>query len=111
MNFDQRLVQEVQQNHPVQQQEPAADHRDKLNRSGEYDAYANLMSERDKQWLLRIQLTQALIDTKLSEHPVHQRLVEHIVMQVSVARREAEMNKYFDKPRETTGVSNCSSSP
>ncbi|EDS40494.1 suppressor of ty3 [Culex quinquefasciatus] len=33
-------------------------HRDKLNRSGEYDAYANLMSEWDKQKLLGIQLTQ-----------------------------------------------------
>ncbi|XP_038109973.1 protein PAT1 homolog 1 [Culex quinquefasciatus] len=74
----QRLVQEIQQNHPMmnqhrqhqqqgqnryqqqhnnrqnyhQNQQQMQHHRDKLNQSGEYDEYANLMSERDKQWLL-----------------------------------------------------------
>lgn len=77
-NFNQRLVQEIQQNHPMlnqhrqhqqqgqnryqqqhnnrqnyhQNQQQMQHHRGKLNRSGEYDEYANLMSERDKQWLL-----------------------------------------------------------
>ncbi|XP_001867968.2 protein PAT1 homolog 1 [Culex quinquefasciatus] len=88
-NFNQRLVQEIQQNHPMlnqhrqqqhqqgqnryqqhnnrqnyhQNQQQMQHHRGKLNRSGEYDEYANLMSERDKQWLLGIQLSQLNKDT------------------------------------------------
>ncbi|XP_055603326.1 protein PAT1 homolog 1-like [Uranotaenia lowii] len=89
-NFNQRLVQEIQQNHPMlnrqgqygqgnrygghnnrgqqqqggyhqqqQQRDQINRHMNgKFNRSGEYDEYANLMSERDKQWLLGIQLSQ-----------------------------------------------------
>lgn len=98
-NFNQRLVQEIQQNHPMlnqhrqlqqqqqhggqnrypqqqqhnnrqnyhqqqqhhhqqQQQQHNRHQNGRLNRSGEYDEYANLMSERDKQWLLGIQLSQ-----------------------------------------------------
>ncbi|XP_052872709.1 probable ATP-dependent RNA helicase Dbp45A [Anopheles cruzii] len=51
---------------------------------------------RDLEFLGEI---EALINTKLTEHPIDQRLVERIFMQVSVARREAEMNldnKDFD---------------
>ncbi|XP_035785210.1 probable ATP-dependent RNA helicase Dbp45A [Anopheles albimanus] len=44
---------------------------------------------RDLEFLGEI---EALINTKLTEHPIDQRLVERIFMQVSVARREAEMN-------------------
>lgn len=52
---------------------------------------------RDLEFLGEI---ESLINTKLTEHPVDQRLVERIFMQVSVARREAEMNldtKDFDE--------------
>lgn len=78
LNMVPPLVQEIQQNHPMlnqhrqhqqqgqnryqqqhnnrqnyhQNQQQMQHHRGKLNRSGEYDEYANLMSERDKQWLL-----------------------------------------------------------
>ncbi|XP_058832307.1 protein PAT1 homolog 1-like isoform X1 [Topomyia yanbarensis] len=89
-NFNQRLVQEIQQNHPLlsqhrhhqQQQQQNQLNRyphnnrqnyhlqqhnrhlnGKVNRSGEYDEYANMMSERDKQWLLGIQLSQLNKDT------------------------------------------------
>lgn len=87
-NFNQRLVQEIQQNHPLlnqhrhhqqqlqnryqqhnnrqnyhQQQHQNRHQNGKINRSGEYDEYANLMSERDKQWLLGIQLSQLNKDT------------------------------------------------
>ncbi|XP_055609213.1 probable ATP-dependent RNA helicase Dbp45A [Uranotaenia lowii] len=52
---------------------------------------------RDLEFLGEI---EALINTKLTEHTIDQRLVERIFMQVSVARREAEMNldnKDFDE--------------
>ncbi|XP_053687108.1 probable ATP-dependent RNA helicase Dbp45A, partial [Sabethes cyaneus] len=52
---------------------------------------------RDLEFLGEI---ESLINTKLVEHPIDQRLVERIFMQVSVARREAEMNldnKDFDE--------------
>lgn len=52
---------------------------------------------RDLEFLGEI---ESLINTKLTEHPIDQRLVERIFMQVSVARREAEMNldnKDFDE--------------
>ncbi|XP_062550090.1 probable ATP-dependent RNA helicase Dbp45A [Armigeres subalbatus] len=52
---------------------------------------------RDLEFLGEI---ESLINTKLIEHPIDQRLVERIFMQVSVARREAEMNldnKDFDE--------------
>ncbi|XP_058462008.1 probable ATP-dependent RNA helicase Dbp45A [Malaya genurostris] len=52
---------------------------------------------RDLEFLGEI---ETLINTKLTEHPIDQRLVERIFMQVSVARREAEMNldnKDFDE--------------
>ncbi|XP_055625579.1 probable ATP-dependent RNA helicase Dbp45A [Toxorhynchites rutilus septentrionalis] len=52
---------------------------------------------RDLEFLGEI---EALINTKLTEHSIDQRLVERIFMQVSVARREAEMkldNKDFDE--------------
>lgn len=93
-NFNQRLVQEIQQNHPLlgqhrqhhqlhqnqqnryqhnnrqnhhyqhgSQQQHNRHHNGKVNRSGEYDEYANMMSERDKQWLLGIQLSQLNKDT------------------------------------------------
>lgn len=92
-NFNQRLVQEIQQNHPLlsqhrhhqqqqqhqqqqnryqqhnnrqnyhQQQHQNRHQNGRINRSGEYDEYANLMSERDKQWLLGIQLSQLNKDT------------------------------------------------
>ncbi|XP_055621794.1 protein PAT1 homolog 1-like [Toxorhynchites rutilus septentrionalis] len=82
-NFNQRLVKEIQQNHPMlnqhrqhhQQNRYQHNNRQnyhqqhnryqngKLNRYGEFDEYANLMSERNKQWLLGIQLSQLNKDT------------------------------------------------
>ncbi|KFB51001.1 AGAP005130-PA-like protein [Anopheles sinensis] len=52
---------------------------------------------RDLEFLGEI---ESLINTKLTEHPVDDKLVQRIFMQVNVARREAEMNldnKDFDE--------------
>lgn len=44
--------------HLLQNQQQMQHHRGKLNRSVEYEVYANLTSERDKQCQLVIQLSQ-----------------------------------------------------
>lgn len=52
---------------------------------------------RDLEFLSNIEST---INTKLTEHPIDQRMVERIFMQVSVSKREQEMildNKDFDE--------------
>ncbi|XP_058122486.1 uncharacterized protein LOC131293396 [Anopheles ziemanni] len=72
--FNQRLVQEIQQNHPLlafnrQQQQLYMHHHQQQYRNSngmphrvdsgvDHDEYANLMSNREKQWLIGIQLTQ-----------------------------------------------------
>ncbi|XP_055591910.1 protein PAT1 homolog 1-like [Uranotaenia lowii] len=72
--FNKRLVQEIQQNHPMlsfhrQNQQHTqlkqAYHQRHKNqpRGPDFDDYANMMSNREKQWLLNIQLTQLNSDT------------------------------------------------
>ncbi|XP_055632338.1 protein PAT1 homolog 1-like isoform X2 [Toxorhynchites rutilus septentrionalis] len=76
--FNQRLVQEIQQNHPMlsynrpSQYQCSQKMRDRNNgqhqryinptKDTDYDEYSNLMSNREKQWLIGIQLTQLNAD-------------------------------------------------
>ncbi|XP_058819590.1 protein PAT1 homolog 1-like [Topomyia yanbarensis] len=59
--FNKRLVEEIQQNHPMlmfNRQNPQYNNQKHHNMSKGHDRYANFMSNREKQWLIGIQLTQ-----------------------------------------------------
>ncbi|XP_058447129.1 uncharacterized protein LOC131427709 [Malaya genurostris] len=61
-HFNNRLVQEIQQNHPMlslnYRKHHTAQKRYNTPKGPDYDEYANLMTQREKQWLIGIQLTQ-----------------------------------------------------
>ncbi|XP_053695390.1 protein PAT1 homolog 1-like [Sabethes cyaneus] len=73
--FNERLVQEIQQNHPMllfnrqnhlynnHQNNHKHQQRYSHSKGTDYDEYANLMTNREKQWLVGIQLTQLNSDT------------------------------------------------
>ncbi|XP_064554435.1 protein PAT1 homolog 1 [Drosophila montana] len=126
--FNMRLVQEIQQNHPLlqnaavarQQQQSRAGDRQKqqqlpqqlqqqqqLNRYGgnlpqeEFDEYANLMSTRDKHWLIGIQLSQLNTDTPYIDdyyYTVHRERRNGQVRH-SQAHKDNQLNHPLTQPR------------
>ncbi|KAH8311289.1 hypothetical protein KR044_005426 [Drosophila immigrans] len=140
--FNMRLVQEIQQNHPLlqnaavvrqqqqqqqqQQQNRVAGDRQKqqqqlpqhlqqqqqqqqqqLNRHGgnlpheEFDEYANLMSTRDKHWLIGIQLSQLNTDTPYIDdyyYTVHKERKNGQVRH-SQAHKDNQLNHPLTQPR------------
>lgn len=70
--FNQKLVQEIQQNHPLlsfhRQQNLRDQHKKQryfsnIPNGADFDEHANMMTNREKQWLIGIQLTQLNSDT------------------------------------------------
>lgn len=120
--FNQRLVQEIQQNHPMlnpmfqrqqlQQQQRFENHHfhnqhhQRFNYNGkpeEYDEYANLMSNRDKQFLITIQLMQLNTETPYFDdyyycmYKERQRL--RGIENESQAHRDNQLNHPFTQPK------------
>ena len=118
--FNQRLVQEIQQNHPMlnpmfQRQQFHNNnnnhhfhhqHNQRFNSNGkpeEYDEYANLMSNRDKQFLITIQLMQLNTETPYFDdyyytmYKDRQRLRRND--NESQAHRDNQMNHPFTQPK------------
>lgn len=132
--FNMRLVQEIQQNHPLlqnaavvrQQQQSRPGERQKqqqqsvpqqmqqqqqqqqqINRYGgnlpqeEFDDYANLMSTRDKHWLIGIQLSQLNTDTPYIDdyyYTVHRQRKNGQVRH-SQAHKDNQLNHPLTQPR------------
>lgn len=117
--FNQRLVQEIQQNHPMlnpifQRQQFhgnnhnfVAQNNRIFNCNGkpeEYDEYANLMSNRDKQFLITIQLMQLNTETPyfddyyftIYKERQQNRRIEKTESQ---AHRDNQMNHPFTQPK------------
>lgn len=121
--FNQRLVQEIQQNHPMlnpmfqrQQQHHQHNnnnhhfhhqHHQRFNNNGkpdEYDEYANLMSNRDKQFLITIQLMQLNTETPYFDDYYYTMYKERQRVQIgseieSQAHRDNQMNHPFTQPK------------
>ncbi|XP_017143321.1 protein PAT1 homolog 1 isoform X1 [Drosophila miranda] len=132
--FNMRLVQEIQQNHPLLQQNAVVarqlqqsrggsvpiDQRQKqqlqqqqLNRrpdaSGnlpqdEYDEYANLMSTRDKHWLIGIQLSQLNTDTPYIDDYYYtvyreRKALQNGQVRHSQAHKDNQLNHPLTQPR------------
>ncbi|KAH8406459.1 hypothetical protein KR215_001157 [Drosophila sulfurigaster] len=134
--FNMRLVQEIQQNHPLlqnaavvrqqqqqqqqgriagdrqkqqqqQQQQLSQQQQQQLNRHGgnlpheEFDEYANLMSTRDKHWLIGIQLSQLNTDTPYIDdyyYTVHKERKNGQVRH-SQAHKDNQLNHPLTQPR------------
>lgn len=119
--FNQRLVQEIQQNHPmlnhvynVQQRQQQQMHHNNNNRHmkynnhsngkpEDYDEYANLMSNRDKQFLITIQLMQLNTETPYFDDYYYTMYKERTRMRgpdnESQAHRDNQLNHPFTQPR------------
>lgn len=127
--FNQRLVQEIQQNHPMlnpmfqrQQQQQHHQHNNnnnhhfhhqhqqhhqRFNSNGkpeEYDEYANLMSNRDKQFLITIQLMQLNTETPYFDDYYYTMYKERQRMRSSEnpesqAHRDNQLNHPFTQPK------------
>lgn len=124
--FNQRLVQEIQQNHPMlnpmfqrQQQQQQQHHHNnnnnhqfhyqhhqRFNNNGkpdEYDEYANLMSNRDKQFLITIQLMQLNTETPYFDDYYYTMYKERQRVgrsdNESQAHRDNQMNHPFTQPK------------
>ena len=126
--FNQRLVQEIQQNHPMlnpmfqrQQQQQQQQHQynnnnnnhhfhhqhhQRFNSNGkpeEYDEYANLMSTRDKQFLITIQLMQLNTETPYFDDYYYTMYKERQrlrgVDNESFAHRDNQLNHPFTQPK------------
>ncbi|KAH8359110.1 hypothetical protein KR093_004300 [Drosophila rubida] len=135
--FNMRLVQEIQQNHPLlqnaavvrqqqqqqqqqqqnrisgdrlkqqQQQQQQQPQQQQLNRHGgnlpheEFDEYANLMSTRDKHWLIGIQLSQLNTDTPYIDDYYYTVYKERKNGQVrhSQAHKDNQLNHPLTQPR------------
>ncbi|XP_017017688.1 protein PAT1 homolog 1 [Drosophila kikkawai] len=129
--FNMRLVQEIQQNHPLLQQAAVA-RQMQQSRAGsvvsdrqknqmqqqqqlgrrpdgnypleEYDEYANLMSTRDKHWLIGIQLSQLNTDTPYIDDyyfTVHRerKAQQNGQMRNSQAHKDNQLNHPLTQPR------------
>lgn len=114
--FNQRLVQEIQQNHPMlnpmfQRQQHNNNnnhyfqhqHHQRFNSNGkpeDYDEYANLMSNRDKQFLITIQIMQLNTETPYFDdyyytmHKESKRRGDE-----SQAHRDNQLNHPFTQPK------------
>lgn len=120
--FNQRLVQEIQQNHPMlnpmfqrqQQQHHHSNsnhqfhhqHHQRFNSNGkpdEYDEYANLMSNRDKQFLITIQLMQLNTETPYFDDYYYTMYKERQRLRFnendSQAHRDNQLNHPFTQPK------------
>lgn len=121
--FNQRLVQEIQQNHPMlnpmfnaqQRQQMQMHHNNNNNgrhqkygnhingKPDDYDEYANLMSNRDKQFLITIQLMQLNTETPYFDDFYYTMFKEAKRMKIgdkeSQAHRDNQMNHPFTQPR------------
>ncbi|EDW13695.2 protein PAT1 homolog 1 [Drosophila mojavensis] len=133
--FNMRLVQEIQQNHPLLQNAAAARQQQQLSRPGdrqkqqqllpqqmqqqqqqqqqqmnryggnlpqeEFDEYANLMSTRDKHWLIGIQLSQLNTDTPYIDDYYYTVYRERKNGQVrhSQAHKDNQLNHPLTQPR------------
>lgn len=127
--FNQRLVQEIQQNHPMlrqqqQQQQMRRDdnmmgnnrnnhhnhhhnqhHHQRFNngKMEEYDEYANLMSNRDKQFLITIQLMQLNTETPYFDDYYYTMYKERQrlrgIENESQAHRDNQLNHPFTQPK------------
>lgn len=132
--FNQRLVQEIQQNHPMlnpmqfrnqnhQQHHHSIhtnninnniniisnninQHHQRFNNNGkmdEYDEYANLMSNRDKQFLITIQLMQLNTETPYFDDYYYTMYKERQrlrgIENESQAHRDNQLNHPFTQPR------------
>jgi DNA topoisomerase 2-associated protein PAT1 len=120
--FNQRLVQEIQQNHPMlnpmfqrqhQQHMQRFDnnnfhnqHHQRFNYNGkpeEYDEYANLMSNRDKQFLITIQLMQLNTETPYFDDYYYTMYKERQrlrgIENESQAHRDNQLNHPFTQPK------------
>ncbi|XP_017085091.2 LOW QUALITY PROTEIN: protein PAT1 homolog 1 [Drosophila eugracilis] len=130
--FNMRLVQEIQQNHPLLQQ-AAVVRQMQQSRSGsvasdrqktqmqqqqlgrrpdgtgnypleEYDEYANLMSTRDKHWLIGIQLSQLNTDTPYIDDYYYtvfreRKAQQNGQMRNSQAHKDNQLNHPLTQPR------------
>lgn len=125
--FNQRLVQEIQQNHPMlnpmfQRHQYHHNnnsnnnnnnnhnfhhmHHQRFNSNGkpdEYDEYANLMSNRDKQFLITIQLMQLNTETPYFDDYYYTMYKERQRIRDSVnesqAHRDNQLNHPFTQPK------------
>lgn len=120
--FNQRLVQEIQQNHPMlnpmfqrQHQQHHNNnnnhqfhhqHHQRFNSNGkpeEYDEYANLMSNRDKQFLITIQLMQLNTETPYFDDYYYTMYKERQRLRSnendSQAHRDNQLNHPFTQPK------------
>jgi DNA topoisomerase 2-associated protein PAT1 len=126
--FNQRLVQEIQQNHPMlnhfynvqqqrQQQQQQMHHNNNNGNNNrhmkynnhvngkpeDYDEYANLMSNRDKQFLITIQLMQLNTETPYFDDFYYTMYKERVRMRApdneSQAHRDNQMNHPFTQPK------------
>lgn len=130
--FNMRLVQEIQQNHPLLQQ-AAVVRQMQQSRAGsvasdrqrsqaqqqqqgrrpdgtgnypleEYDEYANLMSTRDKHWLIGIQLSQLNTDTPYIDDYYYtvfreRKAQQNGQMRNSQAHKDNQLNHPLTQPR------------
>ncbi|XP_017055376.1 protein PAT1 homolog 1 [Drosophila ficusphila] len=130
--FNMRLVQEIQQNHPLLQQAAVA-RQMQQSRAGsvasdrqktqmqqqqlgrrpdgtgnypldEYDEYANLMSTRDKHWLIGIQLSQLNTDTPYIDDYYYtvfreRKAQQNGQMRNSQAHKDNQLNHPLTQPR------------
>lgn len=112
--FNKKLVEEIQQNHPMlsfnRQNQHNNNHKHhnhqrhgNIPRGPDYDEYANLMSNREKQWLIGIQLTQLNSDTPyISDYyfTVHkERLTALKGNNESKAYKDNQLNHPFTQPK------------
>ncbi|XP_070503592.1 protein PAT1 homolog 1 [Chironomus tepperi] len=131
--FNQRLVQEIQQNHPMlnpmqfrnqnHQQYNHSNHNNIINNNNnnssnninqhqrfnnngkmdEYDEYANLMSNRDKQFLITIQLMQLNTETPYFDDYYYTMYKERQrlrgIENESQAHRDNQLNHPFTQPK------------
>lgn len=119
--FNQRLVQEIQQNHPLlnpmqfrvhhqinnnNYNNGNTNHHQRFNNYGkmeEYDEYANLMSNRDKQFLITIQLMQLNTETPYFDDYYYTMYKERQrlrgIENESRAHRDNQLNHPFTQPK------------
>ncbi|XP_065073710.1 protein PAT1 homolog 1-like [Ochlerotatus camptorhynchus] len=110
--FNKKLVQEIQQNHPMLSFNRQNQHNNKnlnhqrhsnIPRGSDYDEYANLMSNREKQWLIGIQLTQLNSDAPyISDYyftVYKERLTALKGNNESKAYKDNQLNHPFTQPK------------
>jgi DNA topoisomerase 2-associated protein PAT1 len=110
--FNKRLVQEIQQNHPMlpfnrqnnhNKQQPMHNHRNNGMVGNNTDEYANMMTNREKQWLIGIQLQQLNSDTPYLDDFYYtawkERMAELRGDRESKAYKDNQLNHPFTQPK------------